>query len=211
MVRNPLENKIWKNTDTKPRFNHGHNGIIIPCCKSYIWFQMIISENVGDNNILILFYKALAQLKIPYERVETDEAVTMDDCVLIDQKLNMKMVKTLFLCNRKKTIFYLFITAGRKVFDTKHFSSALGISRVSFAPAEMMEEMLGNKIGAATVFGTLLDQDRDVQVIIDKEAADEEFYGCSDGTTTCYMKIRTEDIIERFLPFAKHKPVIVDI
>ena len=49
-------------------------------------------------------YKALAQLKIPFERVDTDEAVTMDDCILIDQKLNMKMVKTLFLCNRKKTI-----------------------------------------------------------------------------------------------------------
>lgn len=82
-----------------------------------------------------------------------------------------------------------FITTGRKVFDTKHFSSALGISRVSFAPAEMMEEMLGNKIGAATVFGTLLDRDRDVQVIIDKGVADEEFYGCSDGTTTCYIMI----------------------
>lgn len=156
-------------------------------------------------------YKALAQLKIPFERVDTDEAVTMDDCVLIDQKLDMKMVKTLFLCNRKKTVFYLFITAGDKPFDTKSFSSALGISRVSFGPAEMMEEMLGNKIGAATVFGTLLDLDRDVQVIIDKEVADEEYYGCSDGTTTCYMKIRTEDIIHRFLPFAKHKPVIVEI
>ena len=71
--------------------------------------------------------------------------------------------------------------------------------------------MLVNKIGAATVFGTLLDLDRDVQVIIDKEVAGEEYYGCSDGTTTCYMKIRTEDIIERFLPFAKHKPVIVEI
>ena len=148
-------------------------------------------------------YKALLQLKIPFERVDTDEAVTMDDCVLIDQKL--------FLCNRKKTIFYLFITTGEKAFDTKNFSNALGISRVSFGPAELMEEMLGNKIGAATVFGTLLDLDRDVQVIIDKEVADEEYYGCSDGTTTCYMKIRTEDIIERFLPFAKHKPVIVEI
>ena len=156
-------------------------------------------------------YKALAQLKISFERVDTDEAVTMDDCVLIDQKLNMKMVKTLFLCNRKKTIFYLFITTGEKAFDTKNFSNALGISRVSFGPAEMMEEMLGNKVGAATVFGTLLDLDRDVQVIIDKEVADEEYYGCSDGTTTCYMKIRTEDIMNRFLPFAKHKPVIVEI
>lgn len=156
-------------------------------------------------------YHALAHLKIPFERVDTDEAVTMDDCVLINQKLHMKMVKTLFLCNRKKTIFYLFITTGEKAFDTKNFSNALGISRVSFGPAELMEEMLGNKIGAATVFGTLLDLDRDVQVIIDKEVADKEYYGCSDGTTTCYMKIRTSDIIDRFLPFAKHKPVIVEI
>lgn len=121
------------------------------------------------------------------------------------------MVKILFLCNRKKTIFYLFVTTGEKAFDTKNFSNALGISRVSFAPAELMEEMLGNKIGAATVFGTILDLDRDVQVIIDKEVADEEYYGCSDGTTTCYMKIRTADIIDKFLPFAKHKPVLVDI
>lgn len=151
------------------------------------------------------------RLKIPFERVDTDEAVTMDDCVLIDQKLNMKMVKTLFLCNRKKTIFYLFITTGEKAFDTKNFSNALGISRVSFGPAETMEEMLGNKIGAATVFGTLLDLDGDVQVIVDKEVADEEYYGCSDGTTSCYMKIKTEDIIDRFLPFAKHKPVIAEI
>lgn len=29
-------------------------------------------------------YNALAQLKIPFERVDTDEAVTMNDCVLID-------------------------------------------------------------------------------------------------------------------------------
>ena len=146
-------------------------------------------------------YKALKQLQIPFQRVDTDEAITMDDCVIIDEKLDMKMVKTLFLCNRKKTIFYLFITTGDKAFNTKDFSTALGISRVS----------LGNKIGAATVFGTLLDLDRDVQVIIDKDVADEEYYGCSDGTTTCYMKIKTSDIIDRFLPFAKHKPVIIEL
>lgn len=99
-----------------------------------------------------------------------------------------------------RPIFYLFITTGKKVFDTKAFSKALGISRVSFGAAELMEEMLGNRIGAATVFGTLLDMDRDVQVVIDKEVAEEEYYGCSDGTTTCYMKIKTKDIIGKFLP-----------
>lgn len=177
----------------------------------YISEIMITEPKEYKNTLQEETYKALAQLKIPFERVETDEAVTMDDCVLIDRKLKMKMVKTLFLCNRKKTIFYLFITTAGKSFDTKNFSSALGISRVSFAPAELMEGMLGNKIGAATVFGTLLDLDKDVQVIIDKEVADEEYYGCSDGTTTCYMKVRTRDIIDRLLPYAKHKPVIVEI
>lgn len=177
----------------------------------YISEIMTTPPREYDNQLQRETYNALEHLRIPFERVDTDEAITMDDCVLIDQKLNMKMVKTLFLCNRKKTIFYLFITTGEKNFDTKTFSNMLGISRVSFAPAELMEEMLGNKIGAATIFGTLLDLDRDVQVIIDKDVANEEYYGCSDGTTTCYLKIRTTDIIDRFLPFAKHKPVIIEI
>ena len=45
-------------------------------------------------------YEVLNELKIPFERVDTDEVITMEDCELVDQKLNMKMVKTLFLCNR---------------------------------------------------------------------------------------------------------------
>lgn len=154
-------------------------------------------------------WHALEHLGIPFERVDTDEAITMEDCVAIDQRLDMKMVKTLFLCNRKKTIFYLFITTGEKAFQTRDFSQALGISRVSFAPAELMEEMLGCKIGAATVFGTLLDLDRDVQIVIDQEVADEEYYGCSDGTTTCYMKVRTADILHKFLPYTRHKAAII--
>ena len=48
--------------------------------------------------------------------------------------------------------------------------------KLFFAPAELMVEMLGNKIGAATVFGTLLDLDRDVQVIIDKDVTNEDYY-----------------------------------
>ena len=98
-------------------------------------------------------YKALEKLQIPYERVDTDEAITMEDCVRIDKKLNMKTVKTLFLCNRQQTAFYLFITSGDKPFKTKHFSKALGIPRVSFAPAELMNKILATEIGAATEIG----------------------------------------------------------
>lgn len=145
-------------------------------------------------------YILLDELKIPYERVDTDEAITMEDCVQINEKLDMKMVKTLFLTGRKQSQYYLFITTAEKAFRSSAFSNALGVSRVSFAPSEKMEEMLGTKIGAATVFSSLLDSARDVQIVFDEAVANEEFYGCSDGTTTGYMKIRTQDILKKVLP-----------
>ncbi|TWT27218.1 prolyl-tRNA synthetase associated domain-containing protein [Planomicrobium sp. CPCC 101110] len=156
-----------------------------------------------------MVYETLAKLHIFFERVDTDEAISMEECIEINQKLNMKMVKTLFLCNSQKTEFYLFITAAAKPFKSKNFSNALGISRVSFAPAEMMESILGTKVGAATVFGVLMDNDELVQVVVDEEILLEEWYGCSDGTTTGYMKVKTKEIIDIFLPSAKHIPVVI--
>jgi len=156
-------------------------------------------------------YQALQHLQIPFGRVETDEAITMEDCVQIDAKLGMKMVKTLFLCNRQQTAFYLFITAGDKPFRAKDFSAALNIARVSFAPAELMEQMLGTKIGAATVFSTLIDTENVVQVVFDKDVLSEKWYGCSDGTTTGYMKVKTKFILHKLLPYAKHTVTVIEV
>ncbi|MGG0451780.1 YbaK/EbsC family protein [Priestia megaterium] len=156
-------------------------------------------------------YLALQQLNIPFQRVDTDEAITMDDCTLINKKLNMKMVKTLFLCNRQQTSFYLFITKGDKPFRSKDFSSALNIARVSFAPENLMKEILGTKIGAATVFSTLIDKNNDVQIVFDKDVTSEKWYGCSDGTTTGYMKVRTEQIMNDFLPYTNHHVSIIEV
>lgn len=156
-------------------------------------------------------YEVLEALHIPYERVDTDEAITMEDCAAINERLNMKMVKTLFLCNRQQTAFYLFITVGDKPFRSKDFSTALEVARVSFAPSEQMEQMLGTKIGAATVFSVLMDTARDVQIVFDQDVLNESWYGCSDGTTTGYMKIKTEDILHKLLPYAKHTYTVISV
>ena len=121
------------------------------------------------------------------------------------------MVKTLFLCNRQQTAFYLFVTAGNQPFRAKDFSAALDAARVSFAPAELMEQMLGTRIGAATVFGALLDTENAVQIVFDRDILSEEWYGCSNGTTTGYMKVKTGQILHSFLPYAKHAPLIIAV
>jgi Ala-tRNA(Pro) deacylase len=179
-----------------------------------MFFVSDIMEKVPDSYkspLHEMVYESLTKLQISFKRVTTDEAISMDDCTWINQKLEMKMVKTLLLCNSKKTKFFLFITTADKPFKSKDFSNALDISRVSFAPAELMESILGVKIGAATVFGVLMDKENLVKVVFDRDVLLEEWYGCSDGTTTGYMKVKTKLIVNNFLTYAKHIPTVIEV
>ena len=155
-------------------------------------------------------YNALETLEIPFWRVDTDEAITMEDCRQIDERLGVEIVKSLFLCNRQKTKFYLFITTAKKAFCTKQFGKVLGIPRVSFAPAEMLDEILGVKIGATTVFGLLVDTQMRVELIVDNDVLRGQFYGCSDGTTTGYMKFETQKLVDSLIPYTRHSAVFAD-
>lgn len=177
----------------------------------YVSEVKTIPPEVFQTPLQELVYQTLEKLKVPYERVDTEEAITMEDCVAINQRLDMDMVKTLFLCNKKKTLFYLYVTTDQKPFDTKKFCEALEISRVSFAPQELFEEILGVKIGAATIYSVLSDWDRTIQVVFDKNVVEMEYYGCSDGTTTGYMKVKTEDILQKIIPYSKHKFRVIEI
>lgn len=156
-------------------------------------------------------YQTLALLNMPFWRVDTSPAITMEDCAPIDAELQVKTVKTLFLCNRQQTRFYLFVTPGDKPFCTRNFSHALGVSRLSFAPAEKLPELLGTAVGATTVFSTLLPSARDVALYFDRQALQTEWYGCSDGTTTGYLRVRTGDLLGRFLPHVERDVQPVDV
>ncbi|MBR5619635.1 MAG: prolyl-tRNA synthetase associated domain-containing protein [Clostridia bacterium] len=156
-------------------------------------------------------YETLEKLSIPYYRVDTDEAITMDDCVAIADKLNTPVVKTLLLCNRQQTNFYLLVTTSDKPFSTKNFSRAMEISRVSFASPEQLESMLGTKVGSASVLSLLHDPENRVQLVIDRQALIAPWFGCSDTTTTGYMKLVTDALLQVFLPYVGHVPAFIDI
>ena len=91
-------------------------------------------------------YETMSRLEIPFERVDTDPGLTMEDCLNIDAKIGTRIVKTIFLCNRQQTEFYIYVTTDDKPFVTKDFCRALGIPRVSFAPSDKLEEITGVKV-----------------------------------------------------------------
>ena len=61
------------------------------------------------------------------------------------------------------------------------------------------------------MFSALLDTENRVRVVLDREVLREAWYGCSDGTTTGYMKLQTERLVGDFLPFAKHDPAVIEV
>ena len=157
----------------------------------------------------MLVYETLDRLGIPFERVDTDPGLTMEDCQIIDRKIGVRIVKTIFLCNRQQTEFRIYVTSDDKPFVTKDFCRALGIPRVSFAPADKLEELTGVKVGATTILSAVLPSAMDVILVMDKEIAESEWYACTDGTATCFIKIRTKDLLEKYIPSTGHELIVI--
>lgn len=70
---------------------------------------------------------------------------------------------------------------------------------------------MGCKPGSASVMGLLNDEDEYVQLIVDKEVAKEEWFGCNSGTNQTHLKIKTQDLLNKFLPRIYHKAKIVEL
>lgn len=154
-------------------------------------------------------YETFAALDIPFERVDTDPGLTMEDCQHIDAKIGVHIVKTIFLCNRQQTAFYLYVTTDDKPFVTRDFCAALGIPRVSFAPADKLWELTGVLVGATTILSAVLPQSADVRLVMDRDVAEAPWYACTDGTATCFVKIRTEDLLGKYLPASGHNLALI--
>lgn len=156
-------------------------------------------------------YDLLEKLHIPYEGVDHDVAPTIEACRAIEDELGILPCKNLFLRNRQKTTFFLLLMPGDKKFLTKDLSSQLNISRLSFAEPEFMEEFLNLTPGSVSVLGLMNDRDWDVDLLIDKELLETEYLGCHPCMNTSTLKIKTEDILKKFLKHTGHRYTVVTL
>ncbi|WMJ85230.1 prolyl-tRNA synthetase associated domain-containing protein [Oscillospiraceae bacterium LTW-04] len=156
-------------------------------------------------------YDLLDKLDIAYQRTDHEPATTMAVCSVIDAALDVLICKNLFLCNRQQTVFYLLMMPGDKPFKTKDLSAQLGVARLSFANEDFMAQFLGVSPGSVSIMGLMNDTQNHVQLLIDKDVLDSEFIGCHPCQNTSSIKLKTADVVEKFLPAVSHKPVIVTL
>ena len=129
-------------------------------------------------------YDYLDNLQIPYQRTDHERADNMEACNEIDAVLGV------LICKNK--------------FKTKELSSQINSARLSFAGEEDMLKYLDIEPGAVSIMGLMNDKGHDVTLLIDEDVLGDEYLGCHPCVCTSSLKLRTKDVIEKFLPATGH-------
>lgn len=112
----------------------------------------------------------LHALGIPHEVHTHAPAHTMADCLALPYAApDVTFCKNLLLCNTAQTAFYLYITLADKPFRTSEVSRALGSSRLSFAPEELLPTLLGVQSGSLSPLALWFDAEQRVTLAIDRD------------------------------------------
>ena len=156
-------------------------------------------------------FDLLERLGIDYDRVSHDAAFNMELCAEVGRALDVSVCKNLFLCNRQKTAFYLLCMMPDKPFHTKDLSAQINSSRLSFAPEELLWELLHCTPGSASVLGLAYDTEHRVRLLMDRETYEAAQFGCHPCLNTGSLRMATADLLNVFLPHTGHTVTVVDL
>ena len=154
---------------------------------------------------------ALAALGVSYELLEHAPVHTMEDCKAAEEALGGVMPRNLFLTPRNHASHHLLIARPDAPFRTSRISRQLGVSRLSFATAEELMDMLRTLPGAISPMGLLFDGEKKVRLAIDRALRGEErllFHPC---VNTATLAVSGADFFERLLPALGHEAAYVDM
>ena len=176
-------------------------------------YKLFYSRPSSENRLKkeIETYDVLDEIGIKYIGVDHPEAMTIEALKDAKEILDVKICKNLFLCNSQKTKFHLLIMPGDKKFLTKNLSKQINSSRLSFGSGEHMEELLNITPGSLSIFGLIFDKDHKVNLIIDKEVLEDEYLGFHPCVNTTTLKVKTDDILNKFIPYTGHQLTLVEL
>lgn len=159
----------------------------------------------------IRVYDLLDSLKIDYQQVDNEAAMTMEACAEIDKAMGTAMCKNLLLCNRQCTQFYLLLIPGDKPFKTSVLSKQIGSARLSFAAGEYMEQFLDITPGSLSVLGLMNDKENRVTLLVDEEVLAGEYIGVHPCVNTSSLRLKTTDLVEKIIPAMGHTMTVVSL
>ncbi len=154
----------------------------------------------------------LSTLDVPFEWHEHEAANTMADCLALPYCApDLTFCKNILLCNRQKTVHYLYITLPDKPFRTADVSKLLGVSRLSFAPEEALEELCRLHRGSLSPLALWFDDEKRITLVLDRAIRREgriAFHPCDNTATVIFGQ---EVFFGQVLPALGHEPCWLDV
>ena len=117
--------------------------------------------------------------------------------------------KNLFLKDKKGALWLVVTLADARV-DLKGLPKKIGSARLSFARAELMQEVLGIEPGSVTPFALINARPGSLNVILDKAMMEHDILNYHPLTNTATTSISRDDLL-RFISACDFKPRILEV
>ena len=140
----------------------------------------------------------LNSIGIEFKIVEHEPAYTTEEADKYIEGHDGVRIKTMFICNKKKTNYYMIIMDDSKRLDINKFKEIVSEKQMKMASEEALKEKLGIEPGMVSPFGLLNNDEKDVKIYMDKEIITEEIMTFHPNDNTKTLFITTKDLFKYF-------------
>jgi len=134
----------------------------------------------------------LQSKQINYSLHEHPEVYTCEDADKYCKNIPGLTCKNLFLKDKKGKRYFLVIIPAKKQAELKKICETIGVSKVSFANEQTLQEKLDLKPGSVSPFGLINDKNNEVEVYIDKEVLEADIVGFHPNRNTATLELSGE-------------------
>ena len=138
-------------------------------------------------------FDLLAEKNIPYDKLEHEAVVTMEEMDAAGITARGGVCRNLFLRDMKGRSHFLVTVPEETDVDLRVLADKIGSTKLSFASAERLEKYLGVEQGSVSPLGVLNDETESVTVIFDKSLTGKVI-GVHPNDNTATMWLKFEDI-----------------
>lgn len=151
-------------------------------------------------------FARLKELGIATETIEHEAVFTVAESERLERDLPGGHTKNLFLKDAKSALF-LIVAHHRTRVDLKRLPPVIGSARLSFGPADLLQEVMGVKPGSVTAFAVMNDAGQQVRVVLDRNLMEFDTINLHPMENSATTSIARDDLL-RFIRATGHTPQI---
>jgi Ala-tRNA(Pro) deacylase len=154
-------------------------------------------------------FARLEQLGIASVTVEHAPMFTVEQSTHLRETIPGAHTKNLFLSDKDGGLVLVVAKDDTRV-DLKKLAKDLGLGRLSFGKAELLESMLGVPAGSVTPFALINDTASRVIAVVDQALTEFAKVSCHPLENTATTTLATADLL-RFIEATGHGPIIMKL